>query len=83
MDSTLVAVRHCSSTPWFHGILQPTSAPRWASRAQQAITSEYFDVIGAALWLTGVGVLWIVAAVALFRTVQGEAGRDISPRCRR
>ena len=32
------------------------------------------SVIGLALWLTGVGVLWLVAAVALFRTVRGEAG---------
>ena len=29
-------------------------------------------VIGAAIWLTGVGVLWLVAAVALFRTLNGE-----------
>lgn len=31
-------------------------------------------VIGAALWLTGVGVLWILGAVALFRIMRGEAG---------
>jgi Zn-dependent protease len=36
-------------------------------------------VIGAALWLTGVGVLWIVGAVALFRTVQGDAGPGHQP----
>jgi Zn-dependent protease len=36
-------------------------------------------VIGAALWLTGVGVLWIVGAVALFRTVRGEAGPGHAP----
>lgn len=35
--------------------------------------------IGAALWLTGVGVLWIVGAVALFRTVRGEAGPGHQP----
>jgi Zn-dependent protease len=32
------------------------------------------STIGLALWLTGVGVLWLIAAVALFRTVRGESG---------
>jgi len=36
-------------------------------------------VIGVALWLTGVGVLWLVAGVALFRTLQGEAGPGHQP----
>jgi Zn-dependent protease len=36
-------------------------------------------VIGGALWLTGVGVLWIVGAVALFRTVRGDAGPGHQP----
>jgi Zn-dependent protease len=31
-------------------------------------------VIGVAIWLTGVGVLWLVGAVALFRTLRGEQG---------
>lgn len=35
--------------------------------------------IGAALWLTGVGVLWIVGAVALFRIVRGEQGPGHQP----
>jgi Zn-dependent protease len=37
------------------------------------------SAIGGALWLTGVGVLWIVGAVALFRTVRGEAGPGHTP----
>jgi Zn-dependent protease len=36
-------------------------------------------VIGMALWLTGVGVLWLIAGVALFRTLQGEAGPGHQP----
>lgn len=36
-------------------------------------------VIGVALWLTGVGVLWLVAGVALFRTLHGEAGPGHQP----
>ena len=36
-------------------------------------------VIAAALWLTGVGVLWLVGAVAVFRTVRGEAGPGHQP----
>jgi Zn-dependent protease len=36
-------------------------------------------VIGVALWLTGVGVLWLVAGVALFRTLQAEAGPGHQP----
>jgi Zn-dependent protease len=36
-------------------------------------------VVGLAIWLTGVGVLWIVGAVALFRTVRGEAGPGHQP----
>ena len=36
-------------------------------------------MIGIALWLTGVGVLWLVAGVALFRTLQGEAGPGHQP----
>jgi Zn-dependent protease len=36
-------------------------------------------VIGVALWLTGVGVLWIVGAVALFRTIRGEPGPGHQP----
>src|SRR6185503_1546803 len=37
------------------------------------------SAIGGALWLTGVGVLWIVGAVALYRTVRGEAGPGHTP----
>jgi len=36
-------------------------------------------VICAAIWLTGVGVLWLVAAVALYRTLNGEAGPGHQP----
>jgi Zn-dependent protease len=36
-------------------------------------------VIGVAIWLTGVGVLWLVAAVALFRTLRGEEGPGHQP----
>jgi Zn-dependent protease len=36
-------------------------------------------VIGLAIWLTGVGVLWIVGAVALFRTLRGEEGPGHQP----
>ena len=36
-------------------------------------------VIGLALWLTGVGVLWIVGAVALFQTMRGTAGPGHQP----
>ena len=36
-------------------------------------------VIAAALWLTGVGVLWLVGAVAVFRTVRSEAGPGHQP----
>ena len=36
-------------------------------------------VIGAALWLTGVGVLWIVGGVALFQTMRGDAGPGHQP----
>jgi Zn-dependent protease len=36
-------------------------------------------VIALALWLTGVGVLWLVGAVAVFRTVRGEAGPGHQP----
>ena len=35
--------------------------------------------IGAALWLTGVGVLWIVGAVAVYRTMRSEAGPGHQP----
>lgn len=37
------------------------------------------SVIGLALWLTGVGVLWLVGAVAVFRTVRGESGPGHQP----
>ena len=46
------------------------SARRWAAG---------LTAIGGALWLTGVGVLWIVGGVALFRTVRGEAGPGHTP----
>ena len=36
-------------------------------------------VIGFAIWLTDVGVLWIVGAVALFRTLRGEDGPGHQP----
>jgi Zn-dependent protease len=36
-------------------------------------------VIGVAIWLTSVGVLWIVGAVALFRTLRGDAGPGHQP----
>lgn len=36
-------------------------------------------VIGLALWVTGVGVLWLIAGVALFRTLQAEAGPGHQP----
>jgi len=36
-------------------------------------------VIGLALWLTGVGVLWLVGGVAVFRAVRGEAGPGHQP----
>jgi Zn-dependent protease len=36
-------------------------------------------VIGAALWLTGVGVLWIVGAAALFQTMRDGAGPGHQP----
>jgi Zn-dependent protease len=36
-------------------------------------------VIGAAIWLTGVGVLWIVGAVALFQTMRGDGGPGHQP----
>jgi Zn-dependent protease len=36
-------------------------------------------VIGAALWLTGVGVLWIVGAIALFQTMRGDGGPGHPP----
>jgi len=35
--------------------------------------------IGLAIWLTGVGVLWIVGAVALFRTLTGDEGPGHQP----
>jgi Zn-dependent protease len=38
-------------------------------------------VIGVALWLTGVGVLWLVAGVALFRTLQAKRGPATSRHC--
>jgi len=36
-------------------------------------------VICIALWLTGVGVLWLVAGVALFRTLRDDAGPGHQP----
>ncbi|HEY5620000.1 MAG TPA: site-2 protease family protein [Vicinamibacterales bacterium] len=36
-------------------------------------------VIGLALWATGVHVLWIVGAVAMYRTIRGEAGPGHRP----
>ena len=30
--------------------------------------------VGIALWATGVGVLWFVAAIGLYRAVSGESG---------
>jgi Zn-dependent protease len=36
-------------------------------------------VIAFAIWLTGVGVLWLVGAVALFRTLRGEEGPGHQP----
>ncbi len=36
-------------------------------------------VIGLAIWLTGVGMLWIVGAVALFRTLTGDEGPGHQP----
>ena len=60
--------------------------PIWqldGSRGFQALSRQerwiVLAVIGVALWLTGVGVLWLVAGVALFRTLQGEAGPGHQP----
>lgn len=36
-------------------------------------------VVGLALWLTGVGVLWLVGGVALFRTIREEGGPGHQP----
>jgi Zn-dependent protease len=36
-------------------------------------------VIVLAIWLTGVGVLWLIAGVALFRTLQGAQGPGHQP----
>ena len=36
-------------------------------------------VIAVAIWLTGVGVLWLVGGVAVFRTMRGEAGPGHQP----
>ena len=36
-------------------------------------------VIGFAIWLTGVGVLWLVGAFAVFRTLRGEEGPGHQP----
>jgi Zn-dependent protease len=36
-------------------------------------------VIAVALWLTGVGVLWLVGGVAAFRAVRGDAGPGHQP----
>jgi Zn-dependent protease len=36
-------------------------------------------VLGVAIWLTGVGVLWLVAAVALYRTLKSEPGPGHQP----
>jgi Zn-dependent protease len=41
------------------------------SRDQRAMVVV---AIAVALWLTGVPILWIVGAVAVFRTVRGSAG---------
>jgi Zn-dependent protease len=60
--------------------------PIWqldGSRGFHALSREQrwivLAVIGFALWLTGVGVLWIVGAVALYRTLRAEAGPGHQP----
>jgi hypothetical protein len=37
------------------------------------------SVIGLALWATGVRLLWIVGAVAMYRAMRGEAGPGHRP----
>jgi Zn-dependent protease len=46
------------------------------SREQRAMVVA---AIAVALWLTAVPILWIVGAVAVFRTVRGSAGRGHLP----
>jgi Zn-dependent protease len=60
--------------------------PIWqldGSRGFHALSrQERWIVVAAiafALWLTGVGVLWLVGAVAVFRAVRGEAGPGHQP----
>src|SRR5262245_19704658 len=36
-------------------------------------------VIALSLWASGVGVLWIVGAVALYQTLRGESGPGHAP----
>jgi Zn-dependent protease len=60
--------------------------PIWqldGSRGFHALSREQrwviLAVIAFALWLTNVGVLWIVGAVALYRTLRGESGPGHQP----
>ena len=62
----LIPIWQLDGSRGFHALSRPQ---RWF----------VLSAIGAALALTGVGLLWILGAVALYRTVRGEQGPGHQP----
>ena len=62
----LIPIWQLDGSRGFHALSRPQ---RWI----------VLGVIAFALWLTGGGVLWIVGAVALYRTLRDEAGPGHQP----